>query len=167
MDIHELVEQYNQALQEGKSSDEFAESVGMHRKSMQQKLRRSGYVFDKTSNRYILNENEVKRIVHKSVKQKKNSIDEDEILKMIKSLSDRVEKLEKIEEYRSVPAASTVEKSNELELRVFDSPVKQISYRYHVEVLDALEKLCRKYPNYTKHVIINSLLLEALERVNK
>ena len=78
MDIHELVERYNRALQEGKSSSEFAESIGMHRKSMQQKLRRSGYVFDKETNRYILKENgeidasekEVKRIVHKSVNQK-------------------------------------------------------------------------------------------------
>lgn len=176
MDIHELVEQYNQALQEGKSSDEFAESVGMQRKSIQQKLRRAGYVFDKANTRYILKEtgekkgsetNEVQKIVHKSIRQQENNIEEDEILKMIKSLSDRVEKLEKIEEeYRSVPAASTVEKGKELELRVFDTPVKQISYRYHTEVLDALDKLCKKYPNYTKHAIINSLLLDALNRVN-
>lgn len=175
MDTHELVERYNQALKEGKSSDEFAESIGMHRKSMQQRLRRSGYVFDKTSNRYILKENgetnasdhkEGRKIIQKSIRQQDNNIEEDEILKMIKSLSDRVEKLEKIEKYRSVPDASTTEQSKELQLRVFDSPVKQISYRYHVEVLEALDKLCKRYPNYTKHVIINSLLLDALDGVN-
>ena len=86
---------------------------------------------------------------------------------MIKSLSDRVEKLEKIEEeYKSVPAASTTEKNKELELRVFDSPVKQISYRYHTEVLEALERICEQYPHYTKHSIINSLLMDALDSLN-
>lgn len=50
-----------------------------------------------------------------------------------------------------------------LDIREFSGELKQISYRYDLEVLKAFDKLCAMYPHYTKQKILNTVLMEALE----
>ena len=157
MDVKELVEKYNQALQRGVNSQEFADSIGMQRKSIQQKLRRAGYVFDKELNCYVLNDEGEEKEIQKTRPEVKKDCNKSntEVLEELKALSKRVEILENKER--------TKDRGDGLQLREFNSPVKQISYRYHEEVLQALDDMCKQYPHYTKHTIINSLLMEILE----
>lgn len=51
-----------------------------------------------------------------------------------------------------------------LDIREFSGELKQISYRYDLEVLKAFDKLCTMYPHYTKQKILNTVLMEALEK---
>ena len=143
MDIKELVDKYNQALQSGMNAQEFADSVSMARKTLQQKLRRAGYVFNKDLDMYVLKDgDEIKETKStdtvKSEPKKTNKQDLSEVLQQLKELSERVEKLENSR--TSVEVASTQEEGTGLVLRDFDTPVKQISYRYHEDVLQALDE---------------------------
>lgn len=164
MDVKELVEKYNQALQMGVNSQDFADSIGMQRKSIQQKLRRAGYVFDKELNCYVLNDAGEEKEIQKAKPEVKKDCNKSntEVLQELKALSKRVEILENKER-----TENRGDRGESLQLREFNSPVKQISYRYHTEVLQALDDLCKAYPHFTKHSIINSLLMDAIERVKK
>lgn len=186
MNIRELVQAYNTEIQQGKNSEEVAESLGMQRKTLQQKMRRHNYICNADTGLYVLKEGaeikesrsvekvrpEVEPKVEPKVKsdapkiiQKTSKEDLSKVLQQLKELSERVEKLEK--NSVSVELASTQEDGTDLILRDFNTPVKQISYRYHEDVLQALDDLCKKYPHYTKHAIINSLLMGAIESVRK
>jgi hypothetical protein len=178
MTIQELINSYNNAIIEGKTSQEFASSLGMKRKSLQQRVRRAGYTFDKEKNIYVVKdvaeelierENKDKEfIIQKKeekkkyiMKEKKPNQELDEVLKVVHELTVRVEQLEKnLKDNKQLEI-------QELHLRKFNTPIKQISYRYHKEVLDELDKVCRRYSYYTKHDIINTLLMDAIERLNR
>lgn len=175
MDIIELIARYNQALQNGMTSDEFAESVGMQRKSIQQRVRRAGYIFDKVNNRYIKSggDNELFDPVEKQPKEIKkvvqlnqNEFDIQGIYKELERLSKRIDQLEEDKKNLKEVVVNTSECSKRLILKEFgDEPLKQISYRWHSEVLLRLEKVCEIYPHYTKTAILNSLLFNGLEGV--
>lgn len=169
MDINELIAAYNKAIQEGMNSEQFANSMGMQRKSLQQKARRAGYVFEKEKNQYVLKESlqiQVTRVQETEEKKSKNQED-GELKKIQKELLSLQGRIEKLEQERVQVAATSEIKSTELPLREFKTPVKQISYRYHTDVLEALERVCKRYPYYTKHAIINSLLMEALDQIDR
>lgn len=59
------------------------------------------------------------------------------------------------------------EQQHQLKVKEFKTDLKQISYRYNLEVLENLDKLCKQYPQYSKTLILNSLLDETLEKYLK
>lgn len=54
-----------------------------------------------------------------------------------------------------------------LKLKEFTTDLKQISYRYNLEVLYKLNKLCELYPHVSKTKIINTLLNESIDKYLK
>lgn len=54
-----------------------------------------------------------------------------------------------------------------LQIKEFTTDLKQISYRYNLEVLYKLNKLCELYPHVSKTKIINTLLDESIDKYLK
>lgn len=168
----------NSKSSEGISLNKFAQSMGVTESKIRKRFNKLGYFKNKESGLYEFREGF--KPTPKSIKttskntSKKQACSEDQkILEKIQQLEKELKTLKlEVEELKKNPNKSEVTKEDNnykkeaenLVIRDFSGELKQISYRYDLEVLEAFEKLCTVYPHFTKQKILNTLLMEAIEK---
>lgn len=191
--IEEQLKIVNDNYEAGVSLRKFAENMGVTESKIRKRFNRIGYFREKESGLYKFKEGfvipEKKPVAPKKVKPKnktKTVTTDDDVLNKLSDLEKEIEllKLEfkifkkgidtngqkdnsKALESHLKDSTQCPSEASGLNIRGFNGELKQISYRYHAEVLEAFEKVTELYPHYTKQKILNTLLMEALEKYLK
>ena len=174
LSINEQLEIVNSESSKGISLNKFAQSMGVTESKIRKRFNKLGYFKNKESGLYEFREGfeptpKPIKTASKNTSKKQTSSEEEKIQQLENEL--KTLKLE-VEELKNNPNKSEVTKEDNhnkkqpenLVIRDFNGELKQISYRYNLEVLEAFEKLCTVYPHFTKQKILNTLLMEAIEK---
>ena len=178
LSINEQLEIVNSESSKGISLNKFAQSMGVTESKIRKRFNKLGYFKNKESGLYEFREGFVPapksiKTASKNTSKKQTSSEDQNILEKIQQLENELKTLKlEVEELKSNPNKSEVTKEDNcdkkqpenLVIRDFNGELKQISYRYDLEVLEAFEKLCTVYPHFTKQKILNTLLMEAIEK---
>ena len=152
--------------------------MGVTESKIRKRFNKLGYFKNKESGLYEFREGFVPapksiKTASKNTSKKQTSSEDQNILEKIQQLENELKTLKlEVEELKKNPNKSEVTKEENnykkepenLVIRDFSGELKQISYRYDLEVLEAFEKLCTVYPHFTKQKILNTLLMEAIEK---
>ena len=147
----ELLQYINQLLKSGSSLSQLEKETGVRRQTIRDRLKKEGYIFNKTSNSYIKHSDVVSEPLRKPQEAKKTQeprITMEELLKRIEALEMRLNDIEKLEE--NIPS--------EFKPMVFDSEVQPRNYPLHKEVTDLLSQVSKAHPQFKVKDIVNHCL---------
>ena len=167
LEIHELLEYINTMLKSGKSLNALEKEGKFRRRTISDKLKRSGYRYHKETNQFVYNETfkekdtqSIKIDLRPTKPHTEPQKDEDDIetfedLKnVVISLKKRLEVLE-----------TGDNKSSSTEIKIFKSNSKSYprNYKFPQELLDNLEIIYRDHPHLIKNDIVVTFLMEKTE----
>ena len=167
LEKHELLEYINTMLKSGKSLNALEKEGKFRRRTISDKLKRSGYCYHKETNQYIYDETfkekdtqPIKIDLRATKPRTEPQKDEDDIktfedLKnVVISLKERLEVLE-----------TGDNKSSSTEIKIFKSNSKSYprNYKFPQELLDNLEIIYRDHPHLIKNDIVVTFLMEKTE----
>ena len=154
----ELLQYINHILKKGVSLSQLEKETGVRRQTIRDRLKKDGYIFNKTSNSYIKCSDVVSEPPKKPQKAKKTQeprITMEELLKRIEALEMRLNDSEKVEENIS----------NEFKPTIFNSEVQPRNYPLHKEVTDLLSQVSKANPQFKVKDIVNHCLYMGLSQV--
>ena len=152
----ELLEYTNHILSVGVSLNDLERKTNMQRKTIRERLKRIGYVYDGKSNRYVLNKegDNVYFINPKPVKKAPKAKEAKAPKITLEELQKRVEALEmRLNSMEKAPS-----KAGDVEVIKFNSKTHDRNYPLHKEVVDLLDEI--KLSN--NHLKIKDLVNTAL-----
>lgn len=183
LDIQKQIEFFNKEFKAGTSKTDMGKKLGTSRNSINRLLKKIGYKQLKRESKEL---NKDTRAVTSIEPKEQKAIDNvvemgwGDINSFMKRLvaveSDLKAVREDLKAVRSkcthdTKKALTIDseaiETHILEPKMFESDLKQISYRYNTEILDKLDQLCKQYPHYSKTSILNTLLNESIEKYLK
>lgn len=174
----------NKALEKGISLNQFGRKLGIDEANIRKKFKRIGYERSKEGKKLfelkegvqaapVVNDHtgiedpKQKGVINIAAEGDKH-LDWMNIESFTKRLSSVETELKNIKkQLKSVGDARSTASTDKLELKDFATGLKQISYRYNLEVLNKFNDLCQQYPNYSKTKILNTLLDEAISKYLK
>ena len=151
----ELLQYINHILKKGGSLSQLEKETGVRRQTIRDRLKKEGYIFNKTSNSYIKHSDVVSEPLRKPQEAKKTQeprITMEELLKRIEALEMRLNDGEK----------ETI--SNEFKPMIFDSEVQPRNYPLHKEVTDLLSQVSKAHPQFKVKDIVNHCLYIGLSQ---
>lgn len=186
--IQEQVKEVNEFLSSGTSLNKFGKSIGIDESGLRKRFKKAGYSRSKTGKKLfeavegvITSEkpseavksskgdniqSKTKNAVKKSNKQPESNINIDLLYKEFNDIKKELYTVkQEIEELKQVKEKQEVQ--DQLKVKEFKTDLKQISYRYNLEVLEKLDKLCKQNSQYSKTLILNSLFDEILDKYLK
>ena len=163
LETHELLEYINTMLKSGKSLNALEKEGKFRRRTISDKLKRSGYCYDKETNQFVYNETfkekdtqPVKAVlsVPKPPKTEDDIKTFEDLKNAVNSLKKRLEVLE-----------TGDNKSSSTEIKIFKSNSKSYprNYKFPQELLDNLEIIYRDHPHLIKNDIVVTFLMEKTE----
>ncbi len=177
----DLLAYVNYMLSKGYTLGKLNHTKGIRRQTVRDRLKKDGFVFDKTINRYVskneLGKSESEIISLKSterIQKRPNGEYEiniiEEVLNVLEGLKIRVELIEKREEQRSkefklLPGEDTALKVGKLEIIAFRSKAKNRNYPLHPEVYELLDRLREENPHIKVKDVVNSILYKGLSEL--
>lgn len=187
LSIQEQVKEVNEVLSSGTSLNQFGKSIGIDEGGIRKRFKKAGYSRSRTGKKLFEavegvatsekasedigiskgnnTSNKQKEAVQKANKQPKNDINIELLYKQFENMQKELNAVKK--EILELKKETPKEQQHQLKVKEFKTDLKQISYRYNLEVLENLDKLCKQYPQYSKTLILNSLLDETLEKYLK
>lgn len=185
--IQEQVKEVNEVLSSGTSLNQFGKLIGIDEGGIRKRFKKAGYSRSRTGKKLfecgdvaVTSEkasegigisksndtsNKQKEVVKKANKQTKNDINIELLYKKFENMQKELNDVKK--EISELKKETPKEQQHQLKVKEFKTDLKQISYRYNLEVLEKLDKLGKQYPQYSKTLILNSLLDETLEKYLK
>ena len=166
----ELLEYTNHILSVGVSLNDLERKTNMQRKTIRERLKRIGYVYDGKSNRYVLNKEGDNvyfinpKPVKKAPKEEKKTpkAKEDNLPKItLEELQKRVEALEM--RFSGIEKAPT--KAGDIEIIKFNSKTHDRNYPFHQEVVDLLEEIKLVNNHLKVKDIVNTALYLGLSKL--
>lgn len=185
--IEKQVEEVNKILSSGTSLNQFGKSIGIDEGGIRKRFKKSGYSRSRTGKKLFepgdvvatsekasegikisknnSTPNKQKEAVRKANKQPKNDINIELLYKQFENMQKELNAVKN--EISELKKETPKEQQHQLKVKEFKTDLKQISYRYNLEVLEKLDKLCKQHPQYSKTLILNSLLDETLDKYLK
>ena len=177
----DLLAYVNYMLSKGYTLAQLNHTKGIRRQTIRDRLKKGGFVFDKTVNRYV-SESEIGKIESKTIPLKQTEhIPElscggsgenilGEVLDELESLKKRLELIEQREEQRkqeikSLQGQNTALKVGKLELIAFRSKAKNRNYPLHLEVYGLLDRFHAENPHIKVKDVVNSILYKGLSEL--
>lgn len=186
--IQEQVKEVNEFLSSGTSLNKFGKSIGIDESGLRKRFKKAGYSRSKTGKKLfeavegvITSEKPSESVksskgnntlsgmikaVKKANKQPESNANIDLLYKEFNNMKKELDSVKK--EIELLKQGKEKQESQEqLNIKEFKTDLKQISYRYNLEVLEKLDKLCKQNSQYSKTLILNSLLDEILDKYLK
>ena len=153
----ELLQYINHILKKGVSLSQLEKETGVRRQTIRDRLKKDGYIFNKTSNSYVKHSDVASEPPKKPQEAKKTQeprITMEELLKRIEALEMRLNDIEKVEENIS----------SDFKPIIFDSEVQPRNYPLHKEVTDLLTQVSKENPHLKVKDIVNHCLFMGLSQ---
>lgn len=186
--IQEQVKEVNEFLSSGTSLNKFGKSIGIDEGGIRKRFKKAGYSRSKTGKKLfeavesvVTSEkpsepvksskgnntlSKMNKAVKKANKQLESNANIDLLYKEFNNMKKELDSVKK--EIELLKQGKEKQESQEqLNIKEFKTDLKQISYRYNLEVLEKLDKLCKQNSQYSKTLILNSLLDEILDKYLK
>lgn len=177
----DLLAYVNYMLSKGYTLAQLNHTKGIRRQTVRDRLKKDGFIFDKTINRYVSESEICKRDSHTILSKQKEPIPElsfggngenilGEVLDALESLKNRLELIERREEqrnqeFKSLQGQNTALKVGKLELIAFHSKAKNRNYPLYPEVYELLDRLREENPHIKIKDVVNSILYKGLSEL--
>ena len=154
-----LAEYVNYMLSNGYTLSSLSYHKGIRRQTLIARLKRSGYLFDRSINRYVSVENGEKKIPLLT-----ENIEAVEIVKILKDFERRLMAIEKNEKEKTklLKNEKILIQIGMSELVTFNSVPKNKNYQLYPEVYELLNKVHKMNPHITIKDLVNSVLYKGL-----
>ena len=153
----ELLHYINYLLKNGYSLSQLERDKVATRKTISNKLKKIGYIYNKTSNSYVKCSDvasEPSKEPQKAKKTQEPRVTMEELLKRIEALEMRLNDIGKLEE--AIPS--------DFKPIIFDSEVQPRNYPLHKEVTDLLSQVSKANPQFKVKDIVNHCLYIGLSQ---
>lgn len=183
LEIERQVELVNKWLQDGQSLNNIGKNLGIWESTIRKKFNKEG--FERKGKRFIKLDDKCEGVkVYKDiikVEDEPKTKVSNEVVKVDKivtwddfeSVKSSIEQLQnevtelKDKLYENQQSKGDVIVKQGFEVRVFEEKPITRNYKFYPEMLEELYKLKEKYPQYTLQDMMNTLLMESLERYLK